>query len=73
MSNTGQGGKEKKSSSGKEKDSNYTSPHLTLISMEKKREEDITATNEATLGELREILKDVEKDTWQFVKPRTQL
>jgi hypothetical protein len=41
--------------------------------MEKKREEDITATNEATLGELREILKDVEKDTWQFVKPRTQL
>ena len=73
MSNTGQGGKEKKSNSGKEKDSNYTSPHSVLISMEKKREEDITATNEATLGELREILKDVEKDTWQFVKPRTQL
>ena len=41
MSNTGQGGKEKKSNSGKEKDSNYTSPHSVLISMEKKREEDI--------------------------------
>ena len=63
MSNAGKSGKEK----------NNSTPHSVAISLELQREEEMKATNEATLTELREILKDTEQDTWQFVKTRTQL
>ncbi|CAL6307756.1 unnamed protein product [Bathycoccus prasinos] len=75
MSNAGKSGKEKKEKEKKEKEKekNNSTPHSVAISLELQREEEMKATNEATLTELREILKDTEQDTWRFVKPRTQL
>ena len=70
MSNAGKSGKEKKE---REKEKNNSTPHSVAISLELQREEEMKATNEATLTELREILKDTDQDTWQFVKTRTQL
>ena len=70
MSNAGKSGKEKKE---KEKEKNNSTPHSVAILSRASEREEMKATNEATLTELREILKDTEQDTWQFVKPRTQL
>lgn len=70
MSSAGKSGKEKKD---KDKEKNNSTAHSVVVSLEQQREEEMKATTEATLTELREILKDTEQDTWQFVKPRTQL
>ena len=70
MSSAGKSGTEKKD---KDKEKNNSTAHSVVVSLEQQREEEMKATTEATLTELREILKDTEQDTWQFVKPRTQL